>query len=157
MPSSDDRGFRIYRRRLPHWRLTGATYHVTWSLHSEQPPLEPGERTIVLDALRYFVGSRYDLHATVVMDDHVHVIVQPYPDYKLETIVQSWKSFASNRLRKDSKRSGWVWQGEYYDRIMRTQQELWETVRYVADNPRARWPDIREYQWLLIGEDLGLL
>ena len=91
------------------------------------------------------------------MDDHVHVIVQPYPDYKLETIVRSWKSFASNRLRKDSKRSGWVWQGEYYDRIMRTQQELWETVRYVADNPRARWPDIPDYPWLLIGEDLGLL
>jgi REP element-mobilizing transposase RayT len=91
------------------------------------------------------------------MDDHVHVIVRPHAEYKLETIIQSWKSFTSNRLRKESGRSGWVWQSEYYDRIMRTEQELWETVRYLADNPRERWPDIQEYPWLLVGKDLGLL
>jgi putative transposase len=154
---SDSREFRAYRRRLPHWRLEGATYHVTWSLYSKQPPLTPDERTIVLNALRHFNGARYDLHACIIMDDHVHVIVEPYPAHKLETIIQSWKSFTSNRLRKESARSGWVWQVEYYDRIMRSQQELWETVRYVADNPRERWPEVETYRWLLVGDDLGLL
>jgi putative transposase len=157
MPPSDSSEFRVYHRRLPHWRLAGATYHVTWSLHGHQPALEPDERTVVLNALRHLAGSRYVLAACVVMDDHVHAIVRPGSEHKLETIVQSWKSFTSNRLRQGSGRSGWIWQAEYYDRIMRSDQELWETVRYVADNPRERWPDIKKYPWLLVGEDLGLL
>jgi REP element-mobilizing transposase RayT len=91
------------------------------------------------------------------MDDHVYAIVCPEPPHKLERIVHSWKAFTANRLQRQFGRIGWVWQAEYYDRIMRNEEELLETVRYVADNPRERWPDISEYPWLIIGQDQGLL
>jgi REP element-mobilizing transposase RayT len=134
--------FYIYRHRLPHWRQEGATYHVTWSLHSEQDALYPEERTLVLAALRHVHQQRYDLVAAVVMDDHVHTMVRPEVPHKLERIVQSWKSFTANRLQREFGRIGWIRQAEYYDRIMRNEEELLETLRYIADNPRERWPDV---------------
>gem|GEM_PF-3769764 len=64
-----------YRVKLPHWRMDGSTYFVTWRLASAQRSLDHRERSLVADALKHFAGSRYDLFAYVVMDDHVHVLV----------------------------------------------------------------------------------
>jgi hypothetical protein len=61
--------FFVYRRRLPHWRLNGATYFVTWRLQRSQHALSPAERSMVVKALRFFEKDRYDLFAYVVMDD----------------------------------------------------------------------------------------
>jgi putative transposase len=85
------------------------------------------------------------------------VIVRPEPPYELERILHSWKSFTANQLQRQFGRVGWVWHAEYYDRIMRSDGELLETVRYISDNPRERWPDLEEYPWLIVGEDQGLL
>jgi len=85
-----------YRRRLPHWRLKGSIYFVTWRSQKMQPHLTPGERSLVVSALKYFDLQRYELLAYVVMPDHVHVLVQPLDDYAFQDIVRSWKSYASN-------------------------------------------------------------
>jgi hypothetical protein len=53
--------FRTYRRCLPHWRLEGACYFVTWRLRQAQPDLEPAERELVLGALRFHHGTKYTL------------------------------------------------------------------------------------------------
>ena len=86
---------RIYRRDLPHLRLDGATYWVTWNLRRRQSPLRPAERAIVASTIRHFDGVQFDLHAFVVMDDHVHVVVTTTPGVALEAIVHSWKSFSA--------------------------------------------------------------
>jgi putative transposase len=67
----------IYRGKLPHWRMDGSIYFVTWRLDGSQSPLEPNERTLVAHAIKHFAGERYELLAYVVMDDHVHVVVLP--------------------------------------------------------------------------------
>ena len=59
------------------------------------------------------------MHAYVVMNDHVHVLVQPSSDHRLEEILHSWKSFTANQLRQASGRRGTVWQDEYFDRVIR--------------------------------------
>jgi len=51
--------FNIYRRHLPHWRMQGAVYFVTWRVHPKQTELRDFERTLVADALRHFDGKRY--------------------------------------------------------------------------------------------------
>ena len=82
-----------YRRRLPHWRDDNATYFVTWRVGRAQRELEPTERSIVLRALTYFDGNRYELLAAVIMNDHVHVLCRPSDEFSLQQIVHSWKSF----------------------------------------------------------------
>jgi REP element-mobilizing transposase RayT len=138
----------IYRRRLPHLRSENAIYFVTWRLHSAQPNLNSVEKSIVRDAVTHFDGDRYDAIAHVVMHDHVHLLVQPYFDWRLDKVVHSWKSWTSHELVKWQSRSKPVWQDEYFDRIVRDEAELEEKVGYIAHNPYKKWPEITSYSWV---------
>ena len=40
-------GFASYTRHLPHWRMKGAAYFVTWRLANGHPDLTVEEREIV--------------------------------------------------------------------------------------------------------------
>ena len=140
-----DSDLKVYRRKLPHWRLRGSMYFVTWRLRCDQGVLAPEEREVVFAALRHFDGERYELPAYVVMDDHVHVLVRPLGDVRLERIVHSWKSYTSHVLRPGSRG---LWQQEYFDRIVRDEPELLEKARYILDNPTRRWPEITDYKWV---------
>ncbi|GIZ51800.1 transposase [Noviherbaspirillum aridicola] len=139
---------QIYRRNLPHWRSDGAIYFVTWRLYPGCRNLDDGERTKVAEAITCFDGRRYALDAYVVMDDHVHAVVQPALDVSLERIVHSWKSFSANRLQRENGRRGAVWQQESFDRIVRDEHERLEKIRYIMNNPLKRWPDLKEYAWV---------
>jgi REP element-mobilizing transposase RayT len=138
----------IYTEKLPHWRLEGSVYFVTWRLAGSQPLLTSEERTVVATSIKHFAGDRYHLFAYVVMDDHAHVLAAPAKEFSLQQIMHSWKSFTANRLQRDFGRSGAVWQSEYYDRIVRDDHELDEKIKYILDNPRRRWPEIVEYTWV---------
>ena len=140
--------FFSYRRRLPHWRLSGSTYFVRWSLHPAQPPLCAAERMLVFDALRHFHPARYTLGAHVVMDDHVHALVCPKDGHPLHKIMHSWKSFTANRMQRDYGRKGRIWQDEYFDRIVRDDEELTRFRQYIANNPMEKWPELGGYAWM---------
>ncbi|MCH7472476.1 class I tRNA ligase family protein, partial [bacterium] len=137
----------IYRRRLPHWRLPGSVYLITWRLRKDQPKLSPKERSIVLEALRWFAGERYHLFAWVVMDDHVHVLVQMIGELLPEEQVRRWKSLTANRLQRECGYQGRVWQDEYFDRIIRDEDEYWEKGQYILSNAAKRWPGEHDYLW----------
>jgi putative transposase len=139
--------FYSYQRRLPHWRLDGATYFVTWRLAVEQTDLTPEERSVVVSALHYFDEQRYGLFAFVVMNDHTRVLVAPAPNHQLQDIVHSWKSFTAHTLRQNGRCVS-VWQDEYFDRIVRDELELAEKARYILANPWKRWPACDEYPWV---------
>ncbi len=143
----------IYRRRLPHWREADAAYFVTWRLAPGQSELLPDERDIVVAAFRHFDSQRYNLISYVVMSDHVHVIVTPVEGYDLTAIVQSWKSYTANRLQRSRGRKGQIWQREYFDRIIRDDQELTDRLAYIAGNPNKRWPDVQSYWWVWVYGD----
>ena len=89
-----------YRRRMPHWRLVGSVYFVTWRLAPSQEKFNEEECRVIMSALRHFDGSRYELYAYVVMDDHVHALVEPLEDYRLQKLVHSWKSFTAHKSKK---------------------------------------------------------
>jgi putative DNA methylase len=147
-----DDDVRVYRRILPHFRLEGATYFVTWRLARDRSDLNPAERDAVARSLRRMDGELYELHAFVVMNDHVHAVVTPNSAVPLEKLVQAWKSSTAHRLRKAS--SGRVWQSEYQDRIIRNEHEMRQKMEYVLNNPFARWPNLPSYPWVWAsGED----
>ena len=140
----------FYRRRLPHWHETSACYFVTWRLAQGQAELDAFERDAVISALRYFDEKRYELTAFVVMNDHVHVMLRCLNNHSLEQIVHSWKSFVANDLQRTSRRKGALWQDESFDRVIRNERELADTLNYILNNPSSRWPEIRNYRWLYI-------
>jgi putative transposase len=138
----------IYRRRLPHWRLEGSVYFITWRLHPSQYELNFEERSIIAEAIKHFDDERYDLLAYVVMHNHVHVLAKPVENYTLSQVVHSWKSFTANHLQRQFNRQKCVWQDESFDRIVRDEVELTEKAQYIINNPFKVYPDIEEYQWI---------
>ena len=55
---------------------------------------------LVQNALTFFHDVRYDLLEWVVMPNHVHVVIQPRPEWSLEGILHSWKSFTAKEANK---------------------------------------------------------
>ena len=140
-----------YRRQLPHWRQSQALYSVNWRIHKLQADLDDTERGLVVSSIRYF-EVRYDLHAYAVMNDHVHVILRPLGRHSLEDIIHSWKSYSANRLQRTSRRTGRIWQEEYFDKIVRNRRQYHRLIRYVLENPIRRWPGLPAYPWAGLGK-----
>ena len=88
------------------------------------------------------------------MDDHVHVVVEPFDGHRLTAILQGWNSFTAHRLKSLSRQIGSIWQDESFDRIIRDQRELVEKLQYIQSNPQKRWTHIGHYRWLWISKEI---
>jgi REP element-mobilizing transposase RayT len=122
----------------------------------------PEIASIAADALGHFDNKKYRLFAWCVMPNHVHVVVRLLPGNKLADVVHSWKSFTAKRANELLGRSGSFWQREYYDHLIRDEQELERAIRYVGANPAKA--GLRDWKWvwgcgrdarMTAGEDAG--
>ena len=91
--------------------------------------------TLIPGAMTFFHGERLWTGDFVIMPNHVHTLLQPFPGWELEHILQSIKSYTSTRMTKQGLKAGRLWQKENYDRIVRDRKELARIRRYVASNP----------------------
>jgi len=86
-------------------------------------------------ALRFKEGKHYRLLAWCIMPNHVHVVVRLLPGVDLATVLKSWKQFSSKAANFVLGQRGRIWQKEYYDRLIRNQQEYSRAIQYVVENP----------------------
>ncbi len=126
-------GLTTSRRHLPHLELEGSYYFTTTTTKFRRV-LTPDERAIVLSAIRFMDGKKYDLDAAVVMPDHFHTILQPLGKssegvYSLREIFHSIKSFSANKI------GGVVWQDENFDHLIRDEKDYSEKLNYTLWNP----------------------
>jgi REP element-mobilizing transposase RayT len=106
---------------------------------------DPRIADVVARTLTYFDGLRYDLEAWCVMPNHAHVVVTPRSPWRLQEILHSWKSFSANAINRMLRRSGPVWQPEYFDRIIRDETDLMTVVEYVLGNPKKA--GLADWRW----------
>ncbi len=130
---------KITRRNLPHWQLDNAIYFITFQTW-ERLELTPAARQVVLDACLFFDGKRYQVYTIVIMPDHVHWLIRPFPKsesefWSLGSILHSIKSYSAKQVPKVMKHIGTVWQDEWYDRIIRDEIEFEQTWEYIRQNP----------------------
>jgi REP element-mobilizing transposase RayT len=91
--------------------------------------------SLVEDALLYFDEKRYRLLAWCLMPNHVHVVIEVIQDHSLSDIVRSWKSFTAHQATARLSRTGSFWHADYFDRYMRNEEHLAQTIGYVEQNP----------------------
>lgn len=132
---------------MPHWRLAGSAYFITWRLRPGLPALAPDERDIVAASLEHYHSIRYRLYGYVVMDDHVHCVVSLSAGIELSQLTQTWKSYTARTINKRRGREGSLWQKDSFDRIIRDEDELLEKLQYMLNNPLKRWPGTAVYLW----------
>jgi putative transposase len=90
---------------------------------------------VVENAIRHFDDQRYRLLAWCVMPNHVHVILEQLQGWNLGQIVRSWKLFTTRRLNELHGTRGAIWASDYFDRYMRDEDHLQQTIGYVENNP----------------------
>jgi putative transposase len=151
------------RGYLPHCDERGLVQHIVFGLHDgfRAPPptiedrakralwadeefdLGHGSRLLatphhaetVENRLLHDDGKRYALAAWCIMPTHVHVVVEQFEGVTLSDVIQQWKSVSAHIINKVERRSGALWQREYFDRFMRSTQQFEWTVTYVENNP----------------------
>ena len=97
----------------------------------------PQNRKITENALLFFDGERYNLKAFVVMPNHVHLLMQLKKGINLENVMRSLKSFTAKQINKVMHRSGRLWQSEYFDRIIRSEDHYKNVLKYIVANDRS--------------------
>jgi REP-associated tyrosine transposase len=108
---------------------------------------------MVDEALRHFDGKRLALISSVVMPNHVHVVLVQNPEHPLEKLLHSWKSFTSRSINRLLGRSGTLWQRSYFDRLVRDEQHFRNYVRYIRRNPENA--HLKPSEYVLYESDLA--
>lgn len=119
---------------------------------------------IVAEGWRHFDGTRYRLHAWVVMPNHVHVLIEPLAGHTVGEILQAEKSFTAKAilaggvgLRPAGKMKAGgmpalpanrhVWQPDYYDRFIRNERHFAAAVDYIHQNPVKAGLIVQAEEW----------
>jgi REP element-mobilizing transposase RayT len=97
---------------------------------------KPANSRIVAEALHFFDGERYRLASYVVMPNHVHVLFSPAEHHQLAEILHSWKRHSSLLINQQENQTGTLWQADYWDRLVRSEEHFDWVVRYIAENPK---------------------
>ena len=76
----------------------------------------------------------YELHAWVIMSNHVHLLIDP--KVSLPRLTQSVKTFSAREANAILGRTGRpFWANESYDHWVRTLKEFENIIRYIEWNP----------------------
>jgi len=134
----------LRRQRIEAWIDAG---------HGSCALRDPVLATLMQGSLLSFDDERYGLFAWVVMPNHVHVLFQPLSGWTVGKIVASWKSFTGRRISahlsgraglqpgssepatREHGDPGRIWHREHWDRFMRDEHHLKQTVEYIHQNP----------------------
>ena len=142
---------RIHRRRsirLSGYDYTTAGYYfiTICTGHRELVLDRPAIHAAVVGAW-HSMAQRFPgigLDEFIIMPNHVHGILILRPEVRrcvrLGNVVRTFKSLsaiAANRLLERSGRP--FWQRNYFERIIRSDQELLATREYIRNNP-LNWP-----------------
>jgi putative transposase len=108
----------------------------------------------VIESIEYHAAvlKRYDMHAFVVMPNHVHLLLTP--QVVLPRLTRTLKSFTAKRANQALGLTGRpFWQEESYDRLVRNQKEFDRIAYYIEQNPvRAGLvKDASDYPWSSAG------
>jgi valyl-tRNA synthetase len=106
---------------------------------------------LVHSALNHFDGERYNLIAWAVMPNHVHAILKPCEGFDLPDILHSWKSYTANKSNEVLGQTGKFWQVEYYDHLICDEEDFYNQVNYVLNNPAKA--GLEEWEWVGVNED----
>lgn len=119
------------------WNIAGVypitkrrTGPVTFCRLSKQPFSEE-ECSLILKRCLQGNGSKFHLHAAVVMPEHVHLLLTPGEDAngwpcELHEIMRLIKGASARDVNRVNTQGGPVWQDESFDYVLRSEEYLQE-------------------------------
>jgi len=123
--------------KLKHFEISENWYFITSTLLNQLRLFKRPEcAEIALNVLQARLkDGRFRLDEFIIMPDHMHLIIIPM-DVSISRVVGEIKRGISrliNMYENISHRSLWI--SEYYERIIRSEKELYYKRRYIWYNP----------------------
>jgi len=145
--------------RLPRLTITGYPHHVILRGNNRQEIFrDQADYERMLDLL--FGHSRafkVDIHAYVLMSNHLHLLLTPQEDLALSKMMQAVGRGYVQAFNKVHGRTGTLWEGRYRSTLIQTDLYLLACMAYIDLNPvRAHMVDLPErYDWSSHGHYVG--
>lgn len=153
------------RKSMRRWEAAGAVRFVTFSCQRRLPLLgNPAIRDLFAQTLAAArTRHSFELFAWVVMPEHIHLLLRPHPDSRLDEALRSIKTSIAKRVITrwhqlhapilEQIRTGRgtlrFWQkGGGFDRNVRDEHEFRREVRYIHRNPVKRGLVARPEDWM---------
>jgi len=137
--------------RRPRINLEGVPQHVIQRGNNRQACFfSVVDYTVYLDKLLHY-SKKYavDVHAFVLMTNHVHLLVTPNTEQGISQVMQSLGRYYVRYVNQVHGRTGTLWEGRYKSTLVDSEQYLLVLYRYIELNPvRAGMVDHpSEYPW----------
>jgi putative transposase len=124
-------------------------------------PFSAWARAVVLEHCLYDNGKKFELHACVVMPDHVHLLFTSRHDpegwpFSLPQIMKGLKGASARSINRGLRLVGAVWQDEFFDHILRSDESLHSKIEYIWQNPGRKGlaSSPEDYPWLWVEKGL---
>lgn len=92
---------------------------------------------------------RCDVHAIVLMTNHVHLLVTPEADTGIAKLMQAIGRRYVQYINRSYRRTGSLWEGRYKSSVVQAESYLLTCMRYIELNPvrAAMVKDPGQYRW----------
>jgi REP element-mobilizing transposase RayT len=146
------------RRLRP--QIAGAFYHITMRGNARQLIYLLDEDCQMFLDLLAEVAERYGwhVHAYCLMDNHYHLVVQT-PEANIGDGMRYLNSMYARKFNKRHGLSGHLFERRYHCEVIKSDEQLLNTMRYVALNP-VRVPLVRRpelWKWSSYAAAVGLV
>lgn len=138
--------------RLPRFVITGQPQHIIQRGNNRQAIFRAeSDYRFYLDKLSDAAKKhRCDIHAYVLMTNHVHLLVTPHTEDAIGKTMQMLGRYYVQYFNHCYKRTGTLWEGRYKATLIDSERYLLTCMRYIELNPvraqsMAKHP--AEYPW----------
>ena len=123
--------------RLPRLTLTGYPHHVILRGNNRQSIFKDNsDRQILLELLVGFCQKHWvDLHAFVLMDNHLHLLLTPQADKALSKMMQDLGRDYVRYFNQRHTRTGTLWEGRFRSSLIQTDRYFLACMAYIDLNP----------------------
>lgn len=138
--------------RLPRFVLPGQPQHVIQRGNNRQDIFDAeDDYRFYLEKLKDAADKHQcDIHAYVLMTNHVHLLVTPHKEMSIGKMMQMLGRYYVQYYNYSYQRTGTLWEGRYKATLIDTEEYLLTCMRYIELNPvRARGmvKHPSEYPW----------
>jgi putative transposase len=145
--------------RLVRIVAAGLPHHVVQRGHDGQPIVRDDEDRRVFLALLAEAAAAHqvDLHAWVLLDDHVHLVATPRAAASLSRMMQAFGRRYVAAFNRRHHRSGTLWSGRFRCALLQPERWVVDAMRYVEQHPvRTGVVDDRSaFRWSSLAHHLG--
>ncbi len=123
--------------RQPRLVLPGEMHHVLQRGHNRQPIfMDDADRRLYLDQLREATRLHgVQVHAYVLMPNHVHLLATPAEPQSLARAMQTLGRRYVGPFNQRHQRSGTLWEGRFRTALVETPRHFLEALVYVEQHP----------------------